>query len=241
MVIDEIQRAPDLLLAIKSGGGHRPATRQVPADRIPGCSPCARCRTPCPAAWRSIELWPFSQGEIDDQPDGFIDAIFAHGPQFRHTSELARADYANRLIARRLSRGRRPRQPEAPTALFRFLRRRPDQPRCDATVGDRAHRRAPRLTRMLAARSGQRPAVQSPSRTSPTRHDHKPVRRAPRRGLPDQAGPGLVEEHQQPGRITSKVAFADFRRGGQPPRRRRPQPPAQAWAARSGHCSKASS
>ena len=26
-----------------------------------------------------IELWPFSQGEIDHSPDAFIDAAFSHG------------------------------------------------------------------------------------------------------------------------------------------------------------------
>lgn len=98
MVIDEIQRAPELLRAIKS---------QVDADPRPGrflltgSSRLLALRAlpdTLPGRMETIELWPFSQGEIDDRPDGFIDAIFADGPGFRHTSELTRADYANRLI-----------------------------------------------------------------------------------------------------------------------------------------------
>jgi uncharacterized protein len=46
----------------------------------------------------TTELWPFSQGEIDDAPDGFIDAIFAHGADLRHTSEVSRAEYADRIV-----------------------------------------------------------------------------------------------------------------------------------------------
>ncbi|MGH3158699.1 MAG: AAA family ATPase, partial [Streptosporangiaceae bacterium] len=41
-----------------------------------------------PGRMETIELWPFSQGEIDEAPDGFIDAIFAHGADLRHASEV---------------------------------------------------------------------------------------------------------------------------------------------------------
>ncbi|SBW19862.1 hypothetical protein FDG2_1517 [Candidatus Protofrankia californiensis] len=47
-----------------------------------------------------IELWPFSQGEIDGTPDRFVDAAFTHGPGLRHTSRLRRRDYLSTLIAR---------------------------------------------------------------------------------------------------------------------------------------------
>jgi len=46
----------------------------------------------------TIELWPFSQGEIDGTPDRFVDAIFSHGPELRHRSALSRADYAGRVV-----------------------------------------------------------------------------------------------------------------------------------------------
>src|ERR1700753_2215446 len=75
-VIDEIQRAPDLLLAIKAsvdadprpgrflltGSSRLLALRDLP-DTLPG-------------RMETIELWPFSLGEIDGTPDAFIDAAF---------------------------------------------------------------------------------------------------------------------------------------------------------------------
>jgi len=78
MVIDEIQRVPELLLPIKV----RWIMTGVPAAT---CSAAPRGYSPAwpsghaPRRMETIELWPFSQGEIDEAPDGFIDAIFAHG------------------------------------------------------------------------------------------------------------------------------------------------------------------
>ncbi|MDR7274285.1 ATP-binding protein [Catenuloplanes atrovinosus] len=98
MVIDEIQRAPDLMLAIKaavdadprpgsfllSGSSRLLALRGLP-DALPG-------------RMETVELWPFSQGEIDGTPDRFVDAIFALGPALRHDSAIGRADYAARIV-----------------------------------------------------------------------------------------------------------------------------------------------
>jgi len=98
MVIDEVQRAPDLLLSIKA---------QVDADPTPGrflLTGSARVlglrSLPDTLVGRmeTIELWPFSQGEIDAAPDGFIDAVFAQGDQLRHNSPVSRAEYAERLV-----------------------------------------------------------------------------------------------------------------------------------------------
>ncbi|MBB6475016.1 ATP-binding protein [Sphaerisporangium rubeum] len=98
MVIDEIQRAPELLLSIKE---------QVDADPRPGrylLTGSARVLglralpDTLPGRVETIELWPFSQGEIDGTPDRFIDALFTHGPGLRHTSTLTRADYADRVV-----------------------------------------------------------------------------------------------------------------------------------------------
>ena len=79
MVIDEIQRVPELLLAIKE---------QVDADPRPGrylLSGSARVLAlrglpdTLPGRIETIELWPFSQGEIDGTADRFVDAIFDEG------------------------------------------------------------------------------------------------------------------------------------------------------------------
>ncbi|MQY20486.1 ATP-binding protein [Nocardia macrotermitis] len=97
MVIDEIQRSPDLLLSIKA---------QVDRDPRPGrylLTGSARVlglrALPDTLVGRmeTIELWPFSQGEIDGATDHFIDAVFAEGADLRHTSTVSRAEYADRV------------------------------------------------------------------------------------------------------------------------------------------------
>lgn len=98
LAIDEIQRVPELLLAIKADVDEQPrrgrflltgsarvfALKSVP-DALPG-----RVQT--------VELWPFSQGEIDHAPDGFVDAVFRQRTGLRHHTSLVRADYAERLV-----------------------------------------------------------------------------------------------------------------------------------------------
>lgn len=98
IVIDEIQRVPELLLAIKAavdadprlgrflltGSSRLLAMRDLP-DTLPG-------------RMESIELWPLSQGEIDGTPDGFIDTAFRLGPEIRHESAVTRAGYADRIV-----------------------------------------------------------------------------------------------------------------------------------------------
>ncbi|MFD3702745.1 ATP-binding protein [Nocardia sp. NPDC058658] len=98
MVIDEIQRVPELLLPIKvsvdddprpgryllTGSSRLLGMRDLP-DTLPG-------------RMETIELWPFSQGEIDRTPDGFIDALFRHGPSAGTDSDITRTEYTERLV-----------------------------------------------------------------------------------------------------------------------------------------------
>jgi predicted AAA+ superfamily ATPase len=98
VVIDEIQRDPELLLAIKE---------TVDADPRPGrflLTGSARVlglrKLPdsLPGRMETIELWPLSQGEIDGRADGFVDAVFADGPEFGHQSDQNRDDYVDRIL-----------------------------------------------------------------------------------------------------------------------------------------------
>jgi predicted AAA+ superfamily ATPase len=98
MVVDEVQLAPELFRAIKlavdtdprpgrfllTGSARILALRDLP-DALPG-------------RMEIIELWPFSQGEIDGTPDKFVDAAFAHGPALAHRSDLRRRDYLDRVL-----------------------------------------------------------------------------------------------------------------------------------------------
>jgi uncharacterized protein len=98
MVIDEIQRVPELLLAIKE---------RVDADTRPGrylLSGSARVLAlrglpdTLPGRIETIELWPLSQGEIDGAPDQFVDAIFGQGEALAHESAVSRQEYAERVV-----------------------------------------------------------------------------------------------------------------------------------------------
>lgn len=98
MVIDEIQLAPNLFRAIKvavdtdprpgqfllTGSAQILALRDLP-DALPG-------------RMEVVELWPFSQGELDGGADRFVDAAFAHGPAITHTSGLRKRDYLDLAV-----------------------------------------------------------------------------------------------------------------------------------------------
>lgn len=154
MVIDEVQRVPELLLAIKE---------QVDAEPRPGrflLTGSARVLglrglpDALPGRMETIELWPLSQGEINEKPDGFVDAIFTEGPECQHTSTETRAGYIERI-----TRG------GFPEAAARPPRRR--ERFLDSYMADLINRdvmqlsdieRGPEmraLTKLVAARSGQ--------------------------------------------------------------------------------------
>lgn len=97
LVIDEVQLVPELFRAIKisvdtdprpgryllTGSARILALRDLP-DALPG-------------RMETIELWPFSQGEIDGTPDRFVDAAFLRGPNLARTSSRRRRDYLERV------------------------------------------------------------------------------------------------------------------------------------------------
>jgi uncharacterized protein len=98
MVIDEVQLAPELFRSIKvavdtdprpgrfllTGSAQVLALRGLP-DALPG-------------RMEIVELWPFSQGELERSPDAFVDAAFARGPALARASALRKRDYLDRLV-----------------------------------------------------------------------------------------------------------------------------------------------
>lgn len=153
MLIDEVQRVPDLWLAIKNlvdrepragrflltGSARLLGLRSLP-DALPG-------RT------ETVELWPLSQGEIDSAPDGFVDAAYALGGDLRSEPiGLRRSDYL-----RRAARGGYPEavRREAPRRRERFF----DSYLADLIVRDVqqvAHiERASDMRRLIALLAGQ--------------------------------------------------------------------------------------
>ncbi|MGH3678928.1 MAG: ATP-binding protein [Natronosporangium sp.] len=98
LVIDEVQRSPELLLAIKMAVDTDPRPGQY---LLTGSSRVLSMRSvpdTLPGRMQTVELWPFSQGEIDSTPDGFVAAAFRHGDRLRHESSFTRRDYAARLV-----------------------------------------------------------------------------------------------------------------------------------------------
>jgi uncharacterized protein len=99
LMIDEIQRVPELLLAIK---------REVDRDRRPGrylltgsalLLGLKDLPDALPGRAETIELWPLSQGEIDSAPDGFVDAVFRLDGQVRMAPcALTKRDYVMRAL-----------------------------------------------------------------------------------------------------------------------------------------------
>jgi predicted AAA+ superfamily ATPase len=154
MIIDEIQRDPELLLSIKEIVDEQPTPGRfllTGSARVLGLQ---KLPDTLVGRMETVELWPFSQGEIDGTPDGFVDAAFSLGAEVRHTSNVSRDEYLARII-----RG------GFPDAIRRTGRRHQDY--LTTYVADLINRdvvqlsqieRCPQmraLARMLAARSGQ--------------------------------------------------------------------------------------
>jgi uncharacterized protein len=98
-VIDEVQRAPDLMLAIKERldtnnergqflltGSANILTLPTIADALPGRVDYVR-------------LWPFSQGEMTGRRESFIDRLFAGESTHTDDAEVGRGAYAAQIVA----------------------------------------------------------------------------------------------------------------------------------------------
>jgi uncharacterized protein len=97
LLIDEVQRVPELWLAIKHLVDREPrpgAFLLTGSARLLGLSSLPDA---LPGRSETIELWPLSQGEIDGEPDGFVDAAFEQGARLRaESTNLRRKDYLER-------------------------------------------------------------------------------------------------------------------------------------------------
>ncbi len=155
LVIDEIQRVPELLLAIKADVDARPRPGRFLLTGSAHVLGLRGLPDALPGRMETIELWPFAQGEIDGGPDRFVDTAYTQGPHLRHTSTETRSGYAERIV-----RG------GFPEAIARRAGRRRER-FLDGYVDDLITREVAELSeiertgemralvRLLAARSGQ--------------------------------------------------------------------------------------
>jgi uncharacterized protein len=80
LVIDEVQRSPELLLAIKAAVDEDPRPGRFVLTGSARVMGLRGLPDALPGRMETIELWPLSQGEIDGTPDTFVDACFEQGP-----------------------------------------------------------------------------------------------------------------------------------------------------------------
>ncbi|WP_433515701.1 ATP-binding protein [Nonomuraea sp. CA-143628] len=99
LMIDEIQRTPQLLLPIKHEVDRHPRAGRfllIGSARLLGLRDLPDA---LPGRTETIELWPLSQGEIDSAPDGFVDHVFTHGADVAmNPSPLRKPDYVDRAL-----------------------------------------------------------------------------------------------------------------------------------------------
>ncbi len=99
LLLDEVQRAPDLLLSIKYEVDRDPAPGRfllTGSARLLGLRDIPDALT---GRTETIELWPLAQGEIDAAPDRFIDAAFRHGAALELAPvDLRKPDYLMRAL-----------------------------------------------------------------------------------------------------------------------------------------------
>lgn len=97
LLIDEVQRAPELLLPIKDAVDRDPTPGRFLLTGSARVLALAELPDALPGRMETIELWPLSQGEIDGLPDGFVDAAFAHGADLHLPGTATRQSYAARV------------------------------------------------------------------------------------------------------------------------------------------------
>jgi len=99
LVIDEVQRVPELFPAVKAA---------VDRERRPGrflltgssrLLSTAEMSASLAGRVEIIDLWPLSQGEIHDRTSSFVDALFHWDDGLTIDSDLSRNDYLERVCA----------------------------------------------------------------------------------------------------------------------------------------------
>jgi predicted AAA+ superfamily ATPase len=97
LFIDEVQRAPELLPAIKKVVDRSNRPGQFLLTGSANVLTMPQVVDALPGRMQVVELWPFSQGEIEGQVDGFVDRAFA-GWGGRTTTTLVKLDYLQRAV-----------------------------------------------------------------------------------------------------------------------------------------------
>lgn len=98
-VIDEIQRAPDLMLAIKVRLDSRNDRGQFLLTGSANVITLPTIADALPGRVDYVRLWPFSQGELEGDQESFIDRLFAGEPPLLQDAPRGRGAYAQRIAS----------------------------------------------------------------------------------------------------------------------------------------------
>jgi uncharacterized protein len=150
--IDEIQRAPDLLLAIKSAVDGDPSPGRFLLTGSANIRTARKVKDALTGRMETITLWPLAQSEIQGSGANFVDALFAREPPRVSDAPVGRGAFVDIVAAggypeARLRSGRRRARWFAnylDTTLDRDLREISDARKLDEI---------PRLLRLLASQA----------------------------------------------------------------------------------------
>jgi predicted AAA+ superfamily ATPase len=98
-IVDEIQRAPDLMLAIKARLDTRNDRGQFLLTGSANVITLPTISDALPGRIDYIRLWPFSQGELEGSRERFVDLLFEGKPPRIEGAEVGLAAYAERIVA----------------------------------------------------------------------------------------------------------------------------------------------
>jgi uncharacterized protein len=152
-VIDEIQRAPELLQAIKSRVDRDTAPGQFLITGSANLRHIPTVSDTLPGQVDYFALWPLTQGELAGRREQFLARIFADEPPVIYDAPVGKHEYAEMLLTGGFPQARE--HPEAARSMFFSS--------CvdsivERDVGDVSRVRDPssvgRLLRLVAARSG---------------------------------------------------------------------------------------
>ncbi len=97
LAIDEVQRAPELMLAIKAAVDRARAPGQFLLTGSARLLGLRKLPDALVGRMETLELWPFSQGEIEERREAFIDAVFADDVRLDGAGGEARPGYVERV------------------------------------------------------------------------------------------------------------------------------------------------
>ncbi len=99
VLIDEVQRAPDVLLEIKAVVDKDPRPGRFLLTGSANILTAPKIAEALTGRVEIIRLWPFSQGELAGKREGFMEAVFADDPPRVTGATKGRGAFASQVVA----------------------------------------------------------------------------------------------------------------------------------------------